>query len=185
MTMDNLNNFLPDFDKAVTHFKSDLSTLRTNRANPAILDKVIVEAYGVPTPLVQLASITLAEARSIMVAPWDKSTIKDIEKAIIAANLSLSPVNEGTQLRLTMPQLTEESRKELVKTLHQKMEQVRQLIRKVRDHTRDKIMAEAKDKIISEDKKFDLLKKLDELTQKYNDQIKTIGEAKAKEIMTV
>ncbi|MFA6428380.1 MAG: ribosome recycling factor [Candidatus Buchananbacteria bacterium] len=183
--MNNLTPYFPEFEKAITHVKSDISGLRTNRANPDMVEKVVVEAYGTPTPLVQLASIAVPEARSIVIMPWDKSLLKDIEKGILAANLGLNPVNEGTQLRISMPQLTEESRKDLVKLLNQKLEQGRQVIRKLRDKIREEINATEKAKEISEDKKFELLKELDEKTQEFNEKIKKIGEEKEKEITTI
>jgi ribosome recycling factor len=183
--MQNLDSYRSELAKSVEHLKADISTLRTNRANPAMVENISVEAYGAATPLQQLASISVPEARSIVVAPWDKSIIKEIEKAIIAANIGLNPANEGTQLRIVMPQLTEEGRKDLIKILNQKLEQGRQVVRKLRDKSREEVMQLEKNKEISEDKKFELLKQIDEETQKTNDLIKKIGEEKEKEIMTI
>ncbi len=122
-----------DFIKAIDFFKKDISSLRTGRANPAMLDGVVVDAYGAKTALVGLASISVPEARSIVISPWDKNIAKDIEKAIVAADLGINPVNEGDKIRLVVPQLTEENRKELVKKLSEKMETARIALRQIRD----------------------------------------------------
>jgi len=111
-----------DFRAVLDFFQRDTATLRTGRANPAILDNVFVEAYGVRTPLNALANINVSDASSLIVVPWDKSVSKDIEKAIMTADLGLSVVNEGDRLRLSVPQLTEENRKDLVKKLNVKKE---------------------------------------------------------------
>ena len=108
-----------DFIKAVDFFKKDISNIRTGRANPAMLDGIFVDAYGTKTALVGLASISVPEARCIVITPWDKTITKDIEKAITAADLGVNPVNEGDKIRLVVPQLTEENRKELVKKLRE------------------------------------------------------------------
>ena len=121
-----------DFIKAIDFFKKDITSLRTGRANPAMLDGLYVEAYGVKTALAGLASISVPEARSIVISPWDKTITKDIAKAITAADLGINPVNEGDKIRLVVPQLTEENRKELVKKLNEKMETARVAFRKIR-----------------------------------------------------
>lgn len=174
-----------DLTKVIDFFKKDISALRTGRANPAILDHILVEAYGTKTALVGLASITVPEARSIIVSPWDKSIAKDIEKAIVAADLGINPVNEGDKIRLAMPQLTEENRNELVKKLNEKMETARISLRKTRDEIKELIEAAFKSKTVNEDDKFRFFKELDEEIARQNDEIKKIKDKKSEEIMTI
>lgn len=174
-----------DLTKVIDFFKKDISALRTGRANPAILDNILIEAYGAKTALVGLASITVPEARSIIVSPWDKSIAKDIEKAIVAADLGINPVNEGDKIRLAMPQLTEENRNELVKKLNEKMETARISLRQVRDEIKELIEAAFKSKAVNEDDKFRFFKELDEEIARQNDEIKKIKDKKGEEIMTI
>jgi len=174
-----------DFSKALEHFKTDISGLKTGRANPAILDQITVEAYGAKSPLNQVASISVPEARSIVVQPWDKSVLKDVEKALRDSDLQLSLVNEGDKIRIVIPQMTEESRKEIVKILHAKAEEARIAVRNTRDEIKEEIIDAEKNKEFGEDEKFSLMEQLDKTTGKFNDQIKEIAEAKEKEIMTV
>lgn len=180
-----IDNRKPDFEKSLDILKDDLVTLRVGRANPMIVENILVEAYGAKTPLKQLASITVPEARTILIQPWDKTVAKDVEKAIIGANIGISPVNEGSQIRLTIAPLTEESRKELTKSVNEKMEKIRIAIRQIRDKVKEEIVKQEKNKEITEDDKYDLQKKLDELVKDYNEKIKQMGEAKEKEIMTL
>jgi len=174
-----------DFNKAIEHFKTDIASLKTGRANPAILDNVLVEAYGAKTPLNQMASVSVPEARSILVQPWDKSVLKEVEKALRESDLNLSLVNEGDKIRITIPQMTEESRKEIVKTLHAKAEEARIALRNIRDEVKDEILQAEKNKEFGEDEKFNLMETLDKEISKYNDQVKNLTEDKEKEIMTV
>lgn len=175
----------PDFEKALDILRDELATLRVGRANPIIVENILVDAYGAKTPLKQMASITVPEARTILIQPWDKTLSKDVEKAITIADIGISPVNEGSQIRLTIPPLTEESRKELTKSVGEKMEKTRITIRQIRDKVKDSIVAKEKDKEITEDDKYDLQKKLDELVKGHNETIKELGGAKEKEIMTI
>ena len=170
------------FDKAIEHLKTDISSIRTNRATPALLENITAEVYGSKMPLNQLASIQAPEPKMLTVEPWDKQVIKEIEKAIQTASLGLSVVNEGTFLRVTIPPMTEETRQELVKVLNDKLESARQSIRGVRDKIKDEIISAEKSKEISEDEKFKLVEDLDEMTRKYNDQVKEVGEKKEQEI---
>lgn len=173
------------FSKAIDFFKKEIANLRTGRVNPAILDSVQVEAYGASTPLNGMASITVPEARSIIVTPWDKNIIKDIEKAIVAADLGVAIVSEGDKLRLTVPHLTEENRKDLVKKLNEKQEAVRVTVRQVREEIKSDIEKAFADKEIPEDDKFRFIKELDEEVGKKNNELKEIRDAKEKEIMTI
>lgn len=174
-----------EFNKTIEFFKKDIASLRTGRANPGILDGVLVDAYGSKTPLVGVASISVPEARSIVIAPWDKSIIKDVERAIVAAELGLNPVNEGDKIRLVVPQLTEENRKELVKKLSEKMETGRISLRQTRDEIKAGIEAAFKNKEVSEDDKFRFIKELDEEIARQSDELKKIKEKKEEEIMTI
>lgn len=180
-----LDNYKPDFEKSLSILTESLTTLRVGRANAMMVENIMVDAYGSQTQLKQMASITVPEARTIIVVPWDKAIIKDIEKAIELANIGINPVNEGAQLRLTVPALTEESRKELVKSVREKMEKTRIAIRQIRDKAKDGIVKQERNKQITEDDKYDLQKKLDEMVKDYNEQIKSMGDNKEKEIMTL
>lgn len=174
-----------DLLKTIDFFKKDISSLRTGRANPAILDGILVEAYGSKSALVGLASISVPEARSIVVAPWDKNILKEVEKAIVAADLGINPVNDGVKIRLVVPQLTEENRHELVKKLNEKMEVSRISLRQTRDEIKELIEAAFKSKAVNEDDKFRFLKELDEEIAQKNDELKKIKDKKEEEIMTI
>ena len=180
-----LDNYKPDFDRVLENLAEDLSTLRVGRANPIVVENILVEAYGVKTPIKQLASITVPEARTILIQPWDKTLSKEIEKAITVANIGINPVNEGSQIRLTIAPLTEESRKELTKSVGEKIEKARIAIRQTRDKAKDEIIKKEKNKEITEDDKYNLQKKLDEMVKSYNEDIKSVGEKKEQEIMTL
>jgi ribosome recycling factor len=175
----------PDFQQAIEFFKKDIGSLRTGRANTAMLEGINVEAYGAKTPLVGLANIAVADARSLIISPWDKNIIKDTEKAIIEADLGLGVVNEGDKIRLTIPAMTEENRKELVKRLNEKTEQAKVSVRQTREAIKSAIEKAEKDKAISEDDKFRFLEELDEETGKMNEELKAIREKKEKEVMTI
>jgi len=174
-----------DFDKVVDFFKKEIGTLRTGRANPAILDSVQVEAYGVKSGLNSMASITVADAQSIVVAPWDKSQAKAIEKAIVEANLGCGVVNEGMQIRVTVPRMTEENRKDLVKKLNEKHEDSRVKIRKIRDEVKGSIEKAEKDKEISEDSKFIFMTEMEKEVHERNEELKALKDKKEVEVMTI
>ncbi len=180
-----LQNKQGEFEKIINFFKKEIVNIRTGRANPAILEGVQVEAYGTKTPLNGMASIAVNDGRSITITPWDKSVIKDIEKAIASADLGVGAVNEGDQIRITVPEMTEENRKELVKKLNEKHEKSRISIRQVRDEIKDEIESAEKEKQISEDEKFNFLKELDEEVSSKNNALKETTDNKEKDIMTV
>jgi len=184
-----MNQYLNDkqayFTQALDFFKKEIATLRTGRANPAVLDSVQVEAYGVLNPLNAVGNINVSDARSIIIAPWDKTVLKAIEKAIIEADLGLGVVNEGDKVRLTVPALTEENRKELAKRLSEKMEKSRIVLRQAREEVKSKIEAAFSDKEISEDEKFRFIKELDEFAAKKNEELKDIKDRKEKDIMEI
>jgi len=174
-----------EIQKAVDFFKKEIASLRTGRANPVILEGIQVEVYGTKTPLNGLANINVPDGQSLTVTPWDKNVIKETEKAIVEADLGVSVVNEGDKIRLTVPKMTEENRKEIVKKLNEKMEEARIKIRQARDEIKSDI-EEAEDlKSISEDDKFRFIKELDEIIAKTNDEIKEIRDKKEQDIMTI
>lgn len=174
-----------DFNKAIDHFINDISTLKTGRANPAVLDSVKVEVYGTFVPINQVASVAVPEARSIIIQPWDKGVINNIDKAIRESDLGLSSINEGDKIRIVIPQMTEESRKEIVKSLNKKMEEARIAVRGVRDEIKEEILEAEKNKEFGEDEKYNLIEQLDKVTVEFNNKIKELGDKKEKEIMTV
>lgn len=180
-----LEKYKPEFEKVINHLKKELIVLRVGRANSTLVEDILVEAYGIKTPLKQLASISVPEARVILIQPWDKNILKGIEKAIREANIGLNPVNEGKIIRLVIPQLTEENRKKLVRTLSEKLEKIRISLRSIRDRIREEITKAKENKEITEDDKYRLREKLDEITKDYNQQIKELGEKKEEEIMTI
>lgn len=181
----NLNEYKTDFVKAVDFFKQDISSLRTGRASTAIVEGVQVEAYGTRSPLKAVATISIADAKTLTIEPWDKSQLSAVEKGIRDAGLNLNPVNDGRLIRLVLPELSSERRQELVKVLHQKMEQAKISLRKVREEVREMIGMEEKEKNISEDEKFKLQEELEKMVKNYNDEIIKIGEGKEKEITSI
>lgn len=173
------------FDKAIEHLRGEISSLRTGRANPAIIEDVIVEAYGTKQPIKSVASITVEDAKTLVVEPWDKSVIQDIETGIRHSDLGINPVNDGKKIRLPLPELTQDRRQELIKVLHKKLEEARIAIRKIREDYRGQIDKAEKGKDISEDEKYSLQDDLEKVVKSFNEQVKTIGEDKEKEILTV
>jgi ribosome recycling factor len=183
--MDSIEQKKPQFDAAITHLTGELDSIRTGRAHPALVENLAVEYYGVRTPLLQLATITIPDSRSIVIQPWDRNSLKDIEKAIRASSLGLNPVNEGNILRLPIPALTEERRKELVKVLNQKTEEAHVSIRNVREDIWRAIRDQQKAGDISEDDMFRMQKELQKIVDDYQTKIKNLNEQKEKEIMTI
>jgi ribosome recycling factor len=184
-----MNNFIKsnekDFISAVDFFKKEISQLRTGRANPAIFEGIQVEAYGSRTPISGIASISVSDARSMVISPWDKNVLKDIEKAIVEANLGVGTVNEGDRIRITVPLMTEENRKELVKKLNEKMEKSRISIRQTREEVKAAIESAYEAKEMPEDDKFKFVKELDEEVRKYNEELKSIRDQKEEDIMKI
>lgn len=170
---------------AVEAGKKAFSAIRTGRANPSLLDRVTVEYYGNPTPLNQVAGINSPDPRMLVVQPWDKSILGAIEKAIQKADLGLNPVNDGSVIRLPIPQLTEERRKELVKLVKKEAEERKVVIRNLRRDANDKLKALEKESKISEDEMKKGLDDAQKLTDKYIGEIDKLTELKEKEIMDV
>jgi ribosome recycling factor len=180
-----LSNKKPEFEKALEFFQKEISTIRTGRANPAILDSVQVEAYGIRNSMNAVASVGVSDSKTIVVTPWDKNLVKDIEKAIVEAQLGLGIKNDGDKLHLTIPQMTEENRKDYVKRLNEKQEEARIRLRQVRDDIKEEIETSFADKDISEDDKYRYLEELEEEVANYNNKIKELRDKKEKDIMTV
>lgn len=165
--------------------KNDLSTLRTGRANAALVENIMVEFYGVPTQLSHMAQIMIPEARVIAIQPFDKSALKDIEKAIIVSNIGITPMNDGNFVRLNIPSMTEERRKEIVKVVGQMAEKARVAVRNVREEVWKEIQNMEKDGKISEDDKIAGKQELQKVVDKFNDEIKKLAETKEKEVLTI
>lgn len=174
-----------EFTKTIDFFKKDIAGLRTGRANPGILENIQPEAYGVKTPINGLASVTVQDGQCIVISPWDRNVTKDIEKAIVEADLGLGIVNEGDKIRLTVPRMTEENRKDLVKKLNERMEKAKISVRQIREEVKQDIEQAEDNGAISEDDKFRFVKELDEFVNKANEEIKNIRDKKEEEIMTI
>ncbi len=174
-----------EFNESINFFKADISNLRTGRVSPSLVEGVKVEAYNSLMELVQLASISSPEPRSIMIQPWDKSLTKNIESALNKSELNLNPIVDKDNIRINFPPLTEENRKALIKMLHQKAEASKVTLKQKREKIKEGIVEQEKNGILSEDEKFMALEKLDVMIKEYNEEIRVITEAKEKEIMTV
>lgn len=171
------------FEKVLEHTKTEIGGLRTNNITPSLVENIKVEAYGASMPLIQLGSISIPEPRQLLVETWDKNILKEVEKALETASLGLAIKNEGNFLRLTMPPLTEETRKQVVKLLSEKLEKGRISLRALRDEVKTEIQKAEKEKTITEDDRFKLQEDLDKMTKEYTDKISEMGEKKEKEIM--
>lgn len=185
MINDIMNDSEDRMKKSIEHLTKDLATLRAGRANPAMVEKIMVEYYGEPTPLNQLANITVPEARLLVIQPWDKSSIGEIEKAIMKSDLGVNPTNDGNVIRIAIPQLTEERRKELVKVVKKKAEEAKVAIRNIRREANDMLKSSEKEKMISEDEGKKGADDVQKLTDKHIKDIDVILQAKEKEIMEV
>jgi len=170
--------------KAYDFLAADFATIRAGRANPHILDKLKVNYYGTPTPIQQVGNITVPEPRMIQISPWEKSLIKEIEKAIMASDVGITPSNDGNVIRLVIPELTEERRKELVKEVKKKGEEGKVAVRNIRRDGNDYFKKLAKEDV-SEDEIKELESSLQKLTDKYVKDIDKLVEEKSKEILTV
>jgi ribosome recycling factor len=171
--------------KAVEALRRDLATVRTGRANPGLVEQLRVDYYGTPTPLKQLASITVPEARLLTVQPWDKGSLGAIEKAIQKSDLGLNPNNDGTIIRLVIPQLTEERRRELVRVVHKKVEDGRIAIRNVRRDDHEMLRDLLREKEISEDEEHRAQEQLQKITDRFVAQVDEVGQEKERELLEV
>ncbi len=172
-------------DKALEALQHEFATIRTGRANASLLDGIVVDYYGVPTPVAQMATVSVPEPRMLTIQPWDKSTLKDIEKAIQMSDLGLVPNNDGALIRLNIPQLTEERRKELVKLVHKRTEDARVAVRNIRRDGNDSLKKEEKKDGISEDQVKKAMDDVQTLTDKKMEEIDRLMAVKEKEVLEV
>lgn len=171
--------------KTIEVLRVDLASVRAGRASVSLLDKVMVEYYGTPTPVNQVASVTVPEPRMIVIQPWEKNLLKDIERAIMKSDLGLNPNSDGSVIRLNLPQLTEERRKELVKTVHKKAEDARVSIRNLRREANDSVKKTEKAKEITEDEAKKANDDIQKMTDKFIKEVDTVMEHKEKEVMEI
>ena len=172
-------------NKSIEALKHEFASIRTGRASVALLDKVMVDYYGSPTPINQVANISVPEPRMIVIAPWDKTMIGAIEKAILQSDLGLNPGNDGAQIRLTIPQLTEERRREIVKVVHKKAEDAKVAVRNIRRDVNEALKKEEKAKTITEDDAKDGLDQIQKLTDAKIKQIDELKAVKEKDVLEV
>ena len=180
-----IKEFDTKMQKTIDHLASDYASIRAGRANPHVLDKIKVDYYGTPTPVQQVGNIAIPEARIIQIQPWEKSLLKEIEKAIQTSDLGINPTNDGNVIRLVFPELTEERRKELVKEVKKKGEADKVAIRNIRRDGNDAFKKMAKSEDISEDKIKQLEDELQKLTDKYIKEVDKMIDENSKEILTV
>ncbi|WP_425429472.1 ribosome recycling factor [Desulfoscipio geothermicus] len=171
--------------KTVEVVNKEFASLRAGRATPSLLDKIMVQYYGTPTPINQLANVSAPEARLLVIQPWDKTVLPEIEKAILKSDLGITPASDGNVIRLAIPQLTQERRAELVKVVKKKAEEGRVAVRNLRRDANDALKTQQKNGEISEDEQRRLQDEVQKLTDKYIKEIDNLLAAKEKEIMTV
>lgn len=180
-----ISNIEEKMHKSVDALRVELASLRAGRATPALLEKVMVEYYGTPTPVTQVASVSVPEPRMIVIQPWEKTLIKEIEKAIMKSDLGLNPNSDGVCIRLNLPQLTEERRKDLVKVVHKKAEDFRVVVRNLRRDANDAIKKAEKAKEITEDEAKKGTDDVQKLTDKIMKEIDVVAANKEKEVMEI
>lgn len=185
MTSEVINSSEDKLKKSLDALKKDYGTLRAGRATPSLLDKVMVDYYGTPTPVNQMANVTIPEPRIIMIKPYDKGTLKEIEKAIQKSDLGLNPNSDGIAIRLTIPQPTQERRKELVKVVGKKAEEAKVAMRNIRRDANEAVKKLEKDKKITEDDRKDAQDKIQKLLDKYIKLVDSTKATKEKEVMEV
>lgn len=181
----NLNVFEDKMKKTISVLESEMKAVRAGRANPAILDKVTVEYYGAPSPLTQIANVSVPDARSILIQPWDASILGEIEKAILKSDIGITPNNDGKALRLNFPPLTEERRKELVKGIRKKGEDSKVAIRSIRRDAMEDAKLQKKNGEITEDDVKNIEKDIQKLTDTYIKEIDSVIASKEKEVLEV
>ena len=183
-----MNEKLKVYDEKMTKsmhsLASELATIRAGRANPHVLDRIMVDYYGTPTPIQQVANVSVPEARMIQIQPWEKSMIKVIEKAIQVSDLGINPTNDGSTVRLVFPELTEERRKELAKDVKKKGEAAKVAVRNIRRDGND-VLKKLKGSDVSEDEIKDMEEELQKMTDKYIKDVDKLVDEKTKEVMTV
>jgi ribosome recycling factor len=171
--------------KAIDALKQDIGAIRTGRATPALLERIQVDYYGAPTPINQLATVSVPEARLLVIQPWDRKFLSDIEKAIQKSDLGINPNNDGQVIRLAIPPMNEERRRDLVKVLHKKLDEHKVAVRNIRRDIHDKLRDREKKKEVSEDELKRSTERLQKLTDRYIDEMDKVGKAKEQEILEV
>ena len=185
MATDLLGDAERRMQKAIEALKQDLGAIRTGRASSALVERIQVDYYGTPTPINQVATISGPEARTVMIQPWDRKMLTDIEKAIQKSDLGINPNNDGQVIRLNIPPMSEERRRDMAKTLHKKLDEHKVAVRNVRRDIQDKLRASEKKKEIPEDELKRSTDKLQKLTDRYIDEMDKVGKSKEQEIMEV
>ena len=183
--MENIKDIEGRMQKSVDNLKEEYVTIRAGRANPHILDRLRVDYYGTPTPIQQVANVSVPEARMIQIQPWEASMVKEIEKAINCSDIGINPTNDGKLIRLVFPELTEERRKDLAKDIKKKGEEAKVAVRNIRRDANDAYKKLKKEEDVSEDEIKELEDKIQKLTDKYIKDVDAAVELKGKEIMTV
>lgn len=171
--------------KAVNALTQELSTIRTGRATPALVEHIKVDYHGVPTPVNQVASISIPEAKMILIQPWDRSSIRDIEKGILKSDLGLNPTNDGNFIRIVIPSLTEERRKDLIKAVHKRVEETKVALRNIRRDSIDNLRKAEKSKEISQDQCTRATEQLQKLIDGFIEKVNVIGRDKETEVMEI
>jgi ribosome recycling factor len=185
MTADLLGDAERRMQKAIDAFKQDIGSIRTGRASSSLLERITVDYYGTPTPINQVATVSVPEARLLVIQPWDKKMLNDIEKAIQKSDLGINPNNDGQVIRLNIPPMNEERRRDLVKTLHKKQDEHKVAIRNVRRDVQDKLRDREKKKEVTEDELKRSTERLQKLTDRYIDEMDKVGKTKEQEILEV
>ncbi len=185
MSSPELKIYEEKMNKTVSVMTSEFASIRAGRANPAVLDKVLVDYYGTPTKIREMASVSVSEARVLVIQPYDKSSLKNIERAIQTSDIGINPANDGTVLRLTFPQLTEERRKEIVKQVSRMAEESKVAIRSIRRDANDRFKAMKKNGEATEDDVKSLETQMQKLTDKFVEEIEKLAAAKEKEVLSI
>lgn len=180
-----LKRFEEKMDKTIVALKADLATIRAGRANPHVLDRIMVEYYGSPTPIQQVGNVSVPEARILQIQPWDATVLKAIEKAINESDLGINPTNDGKVIRLVFPELTEERRKDLVKDVKKKAENAKVAVRNIRRDANDGFKKLNKANELTDDELKSLEDQVQKLTDRFVNEIEKTMEAKSKEILTI
>ncbi|MBN1689444.1 MAG: ribosome recycling factor [Dehalococcoidia bacterium] len=185
MTDKILKNADTRMKKSTEALTKELSSIRTGRASPALVEHIKVDYFGVVTPLIQLASISVPDPKTISIHPWDRNIINNIDKAILKSDLGLNPVNDGNNIRISIPALTEERRKDLIKIIHKRLEESRVAVRNIRREAVDELKTSEKNKEISQDQSIRASEQIQKLTDSYIDAVNRIGKDKEAEILEV
>lgn len=180
-----MDNVKIEFEKVIEFLKKELGKLRVGRATPSLVEDIKIDYYGTPTPLKQLATINTPESDLIVISPWDRTVLGVIEKTIASSSLGINPIVDQDIIRLKMPPLTEERRRDIVKLLHKEIEEAKIAIRNAREALREDVKKMVDNEEIAEDERFKKFEEIDKIVKEYNNKIEEIGEGKEKEIMSI